>query len=110
MVPEQDVFYFCFMYTKHEASQLRREFWTVFGLYMIPIPSADGDKISWINYKTGEKNVYFKMHADGKEAVIGIELTYQDIATQKIYLNNFITLKQSCTKQWARSGTGLLVR
>ncbi len=46
------------MFSKQEASQLRKDFWTAFGLYMRPIPSAEGDKINWINYKTGEKDIF----------------------------------------------------
>ncbi|MGN6618356.1 MAG: DUF4268 domain-containing protein, partial [Ilyomonas sp.] len=54
------------MYSKQEASQLRQEFWTVFGQYMLPVLSSEGMKISWTNYKTGEKNIYFRMNADNK--------------------------------------------
>jgi hypothetical protein len=49
------------MFSKQETAQLRKEFWTVFGQYMSPILSAAGEKISWINYKTGVKGVQFKM-------------------------------------------------
>ena len=41
------------MYTKQEAAQLRKEFWTAFGQYMKPVPTEDGEKVNWINYKTG---------------------------------------------------------
>ena len=52
------------MFSKQHASQLRKEFWTVFGQYMSPINSYEGEKINWINYKTGVKGLQFKMHAD----------------------------------------------
>ena len=32
------------MFSKQEASQLRKEFWTAFGQYMKPVLSADGGK------------------------------------------------------------------
>ncbi|RZK28608.1 MAG: DUF4268 domain-containing protein, partial [Hymenobacter sp.] len=46
------------MYSKAEATQLRQAFWTTFGQYMAPVPSAEGWPTNWINYKTGLKHVY----------------------------------------------------
>jgi hypothetical protein len=81
------------MYSKQEASQLRQEFWTTIGQYMRPILSAEGEKINWINYKTGEKNISFRMHADNKKATIGIELTHKDKEIQQVYFEQFLHLK-----------------
>ena len=44
---------FAEMYSKQELSRIREEFWTSFGRYMQPILSADGEKVNWVNYKTG---------------------------------------------------------
>jgi hypothetical protein len=81
------------MYSKQEASLLRQEFWTTFGQYMCPILSAEGEKINWINYKTGEKNIAFRMHADNKKASIGIELTHKDRDIQQLYFEQFLQFK-----------------
>lgn len=81
------------MYSKQEGAQLKQEFWTVFGRYMSPILSAEGEKINWINYKTGEKNIYFKMHADAKVASIAIEIHHSDNEVQQLYFEQFIQLK-----------------
>ena len=56
------------MYSRQEASILKQEFWTSFGLYMNPVLSSEGEKINWVNYKTGEKGIRFKMHADNRSA------------------------------------------
>ena len=37
------------MFSKQEYSQLKKEFWTAFGLYMKPVPFAEGEKNNWIN-------------------------------------------------------------
>ena len=81
------------MFSKQEASQLRKEFWTAFGQYMKPVLSADGEKINWINYKTGEKDVVFKMDADNKKAFIAIEIVHPDHDMQELYFQQFIQLK-----------------
>jgi hypothetical protein len=82
------------MYSKQEASQLRQEFWAAFGQYMRPVLSAEGEKVNWINYKTGEKNISFHMHADTKKAVIAIELSHKDKEIQQIYFEQFVQFKK----------------
>ena len=81
------------MYNKQEASLLRQEFWTSFGKYIAPIPSADGTKINWINYKTGIRHIFFKMQADHQNASISIELNHTDEAQRIYYFKKFELLK-----------------
>jgi hypothetical protein len=92
------------MFSKQEASQLRKEFWTVFGQYMKPIPSAEGERINWLNYKTGEKDVYFKMDAESRSATIAIEVAHGDKEIQQLYFEQFQQLKkllqQSLDEEW----------
>ena len=80
------------MYSKQQASQIRQEFWTAFGKYMQPILSSEGEKVNWINYKTGAKNIFFRMQA-GKGAVIAIEITHPDPELQQEYFDRFIQLR-----------------
>ena len=81
------------MYKKGEASQLRQAFWTAFGQYVAPVPSAEGTKVNWVNYKTGLKHVYFRMRADNKTGSIGIELTHPDPGIQELFYLQFAELK-----------------
>lgn len=87
-------FYICTMYSKQEATRLKQEFWTAFGQYMSPILSADGEKVTWVNYKTGEKDIAFRMTADNRKAEIAIELTHKDKEIQQLYFEQFRELKQ----------------
>lgn len=82
------------MYSKHEISQIRQEFWTVFGQYMAPVPSAEGEKINWINYKTGVKHLYFKMEADQTIASVAITLTHPALDVQKLYYDHLLQFKK----------------
>jgi hypothetical protein len=86
------------MYSKQEASQLRQEFWTAFGQYMTPVLSAEGEKMNWVNYKTGEKNIAFRMHADNKAAVVAIEITHKDRDIRQLYFEQFLQLKNLITE------------
>ena len=82
------------MYSKQEAAQLKKEFWTAFGQYMIPVLSAEGEKISWLNYKTGERNIFFRLQTDNKAASIAIMLTHSDAGIQQLYFEQVCQLKK----------------
>lgn len=81
------------MYSKQQVSQIRHEFWTSFGQYMAPVPSAEGGKINWINYKTGVKHIFLKMDAGQQFASIGIELTHPAIDVQKLYYDHLLSVR-----------------
>ena len=81
------------MYTKAEVSQLRQAFWTAFGQYMAPVPSAEGETTNWMNYKTGLKHVYFRLHADNRRASIGIELLHPDAGIRELFWEQFLELE-----------------
>lgn len=87
------------MYSKEQATQLKQAFWTAFGQYIAPHPSADGLKINWINYKTGVKHLYFKMHADNKSAYIAIEISHHDAGMQELVFEQFSELKNVFKEQ-----------
>ena len=97
------------MYKKHEASKIREEFWTVFGQYMSPQLSADGERINWINYKTGEKYIQFRLSAGNKSAAISIDILHPDAAVRSLYFAQFEQLKKIFTTyfdeawQWQQS-------
>lgn len=86
------------MYSKQQTSQLRHEFWISFGQYMNPILSAEGEKINWVNYRTGEKNISFRMYADNKKAIIAIELNHKDKEIQQIYFEQLLQFKNLFTE------------
>jgi Domain of unknown function (DUF4268) len=81
------------MFTREEASRIKQEFWTVFGKYMNPVPSADGLKVNWINYRTTIKDVYFRLDAGQKSAAISISIEHGDTVLQEIYFQKFLELK-----------------
>ncbi|ULQ57378.1 DUF4268 domain-containing protein [Flavihumibacter rivuli] len=81
------------MYSREEASRLRQEFFTALGEYMSPILSADNEKVNWLNYKTGEKHLFFRMSTSNRDASIGILLTHPDPEIQAFYFDTFLSLK-----------------
>ncbi len=95
------------MYRRHEAVVLKQEFWTNFGRYMMPVLSSEGEKINWINYRTGEKNIHFRLNADDKEAIISIELSHKDENIRNVYFKQFsqykILFEEIMKESWAWS-------
>ncbi|WP_242919895.1 DUF4268 domain-containing protein [Pontibacter liquoris] len=87
------------MYTREQASQLRQAFWTTFGQYIAPHLSAEGYRTNWLNYRTGIKDVYFRMQADKKTASIAIELTHPDLEIQQLFFEQFEALRNVLHEQ-----------
>lgn len=81
------------MYTKQEISKQRQAFWTTFGRYMKPVLSADGEEISWLNYKTGNKHVGFSMDVDSRRAIISVVMDDPDPDTRQLYFDRFQQMK-----------------
>jgi len=81
------------MYTRGESSQIKQEFWTTFGKYMAPIRSAEGMRINWINYRTGVKDVYFRMETLTTSASIFISMEHKDEGIRELFYEQFLELK-----------------
>jgi len=82
------------LYTKEQASAIKQAFWKAFGKYMALHLSADGEKVNWINYKTGIKHLAFKMQADNKRACIFIEMAQPDTGIQELMFAQFQELEK----------------
>lgn len=81
------------MLNRTDSSRLREEFWTTFGKYMNPVPSVEGARINWVNYRTGFKEVRFRMDADNRSAIIAISLEHTDEGVRELYFQQFQELK-----------------
>lgn len=70
---------------------------------MKPVPGASGLSVNWINYKTGIRNIHFKMDADNTRTVIAIEISHPKEEERLEYYNQFVLLKRildSTTFNW----------
>jgi hypothetical protein len=81
------------MFRKDEASRVRHEFWTTFGRYMSPIPSAEDLKINWVNYHTRVKDLYFRMDVGKRSASVSISMEQRDLSIQEQYFKKFQAFK-----------------
>jgi hypothetical protein len=91
--PSTHHLYLFSMFSKAESAKLRQEFWTTLGRLIKRQLSADGIKINWINYKTGVKDIYFRMHTTPKKASISIEITHSNEGLRALFFEQFEALK-----------------
>lgn len=82
------------MYSLHETSVIRKNFWTSFGQYMKPINSASGERVNWVNYKTGIRHLYFRMDVNNSLASVAVELRHPDTDEQKQYFEQLLQFKK----------------
>ena len=81
------------MYSKQEAAFIKKEFWTSLGMYLKPVLNANGQKINWVNYKTGIKHIYFRTDVTKKVATVAIELTHPAVPDRLTALEKLVSLK-----------------
>ncbi len=73
--------------------RMREAFWTKFGQYMALQASASGERVNWINYKTGVRQVQLRMEVNDKFACIVILLAESDPAKLLHIFNQFLADK-----------------
>lgn len=81
------------MYTKQEASFIRKKFWTSFGRYLQPIPNAEGEPVNWLNYKTGVKDIFFRMDVDNTTAQVAIEIKHTANSRENDFFNRLLSMR-----------------
>ena len=86
------------------SSSKSQQFWKSFGQYMAPIPSAVGDKINWINYKTEVRFIRFTINLINDKVIIGVELFNPDIILQEEQFEQLLQFKKQfveiCGADW----------
>lgn len=60
---------------------------------MAAVPSSDMEKINWVNYKTGIKNIFFRMNVTNKNATLMIEMSQPDEGIRHLVFEQLLELK-----------------
>ena len=81
------------MYSKEYKNEMKKLFYTSFGKYMSKNKSINDTKIKWLNYKTGVKDIYFRISLETKNALVYIELQHQDDGLRNLFFDQFLELK-----------------
>ena len=85
---------FAGMFSREEAKQRRKDFWTAYGIYMRQHRSVRGTKVKWVNYKTGIRHMYFRLEADHKHAYVAIDLQHPDPGIRELFFQQWEELQE----------------
>lgn len=72
------------MYSKEEAQQLKKEFWSTFG---------NEFPRKWILYNTEIKDFAFKFYIDNKKAQVQLDIEMKDDELRKVYFEKIESLQ-----------------
>jgi len=81
------------MYGKEESIALRKLFWTSFGKYIGHNKNAAGRKTKWLNYRSGVKDIYFRLEIDKRKARVCIDLQHNDEGIRALFYEQFLEVK-----------------
>ena len=79
------------MYSKEEAHQIKKEFWTAF---------AEAYPRKWLLYDTKIKDVTFKFYVDNKKAQVMLDIEPKDEEKRKIYFEKIESLKNILLEEY----------
>lgn len=81
------------MFTRDELKEIRSEFWTNFGKIMKPHRSQTGEHVRWTNYRTGVKDMYFRLNVDNVRASLSIDLQHPDNGIRDLFWEQLLEFK-----------------
>jgi hypothetical protein len=87
------------VFPKDYGKEIRIEFWTMFGQRMQRHRSARGHKPKWVNYMTGIKDLYFRLHADQHGVGISIDIQHRDPALREVFYDQWWELETMLHKK-----------
>lgn len=81
------------MWSKEEAKNRKIRFFTNFGIYMKKYIPEYGEKIRWVNYRTGLNSIRFKIEADKVSSRVCIDIINKDEGVREVFLEQFEEFK-----------------
>ncbi len=81
------------MYDRETVRTTNALFFTSFGKFMMKQRSNSGNKVNWINYKTGVKSLYFRLEVDQRSARVCIDIQHKDEYIRELLFEQFLSLK-----------------
>ena len=81
------------MFDKEFVKNTKTEFWTSFGKYMRKYKGFEYKRVRWVNYRTGVKDVYFRLEATHEKATFSIDIQHKDDDIRELYYEQFLELK-----------------
>ena len=81
------------MWSKEEARNRNIRFYTNFGVYMKKHAGEYGEKIRWVNYRTGVNSIRFKIEAFKNTSRVCIDIVNKDEGVREVFFEQFEEFK-----------------
>ncbi len=78
------------MLKKEELRHLRIDFWSEFENFNKKKRTANNRKINWANYRSGIKDIYFRLDFSTSEAYLSIDLQMRDPGVRELVWDQFM--------------------
>ncbi|MEI8192470.1 MAG: DUF4268 domain-containing protein [Flavobacteriia bacterium] len=90
------------MYSKEEKKALNQLFWDGFKKEIRQFNSREKQNVKWLNYPTGVKHVYLRLHADETGAYLNYDIQLKDDSIRELFWDQCLELKVVLEKamQW----------
>ncbi len=82
------------MFSKEERKAIHGAYWKKFKSHISRHKSLSGRRVNWINYPTGLKQIYVRLHADNKGARFSIDIQAKDEEIRLLIWEQFFELKK----------------
>lgn len=92
------------MLSKEEQKQRNIAFWTRFKSLVGKHRSDNGQKITWVNYPTGTKQLYVRLTVNQKLVRFAVEIQDNDIEIRNLIWEQFLELKKVWTTEMGSKG------
>jgi predicted AlkP superfamily pyrophosphatase or phosphodiesterase len=86
------------MLNKEDLRKFRTDFWTEFDLHNKKRRTANNRKIHWAQYKSGIKDIYFRLDFTTHEAFFAIDLQMRDSSVRELVWDQFMETKTILSK------------
>lgn len=81
------------MYSKEDKKALNQLFWDGFKKEMRQYNSREKQNVKWLNYPTGIKHVYLRLHADENGAFLNYDIQLKDDSIRELFWDQCLELK-----------------
>jgi len=91
------------MFKKEEEKQIRLDFWQELNVQFQNMRGAHGNKVSWTNFNTRIRHLYFRMEADQNGARLCIDLQFPDADIRGIFYEQFQEFEEKLTSIYGKA-------
>jgi hypothetical protein len=92
------------MLSKEQQKEKNIAFWGDFKIKIKKNLSVDGRRINWLSYPTGSKDLYIRLHADGRSCSLNFDIQCKDDGVRDVIWEQMGELKNVLVAEMGDEG------